>query len=53
MKIEELEQEMENCIETIKDNWNKCEEVEKIPEIIMIALTGIKESIIKYIKENK
>lgn len=53
MKIEELEQELEKAIETIGENWKKCEEVEAIPEITEIALTRMKESIIKYLKENK
>ena len=53
MKIEELEKEMEESIETIEDNWKKCEDVEAIPEITQIALRKMKESIIKYLKENK
>lgn len=53
MKIEELEQEMEKAINTIEDNWKKCEEIDALPEIIEIALTGMKESIINYLKDNE
>lgn len=51
MKIEELENELNEAIEKFNDNWKKCQEQDALPEITSIALSDFKDCIINFLKE--
>lgn len=52
MSIEEFDKEVSNTIDRINENWNKSGEVEDIPEIMQVALNELKETLIRYFKNN-
>lgn len=54
MTIEELETELSNAIDNMKQNWNGNGNIDEcFPDIVLIALENFKESIIDYLKSNK
>lgn len=53
MTISELDKEITHAIERITENWAKTGDADDIPEIIQVALSDIKDSLIKFMEENK